>query len=120
MEMQAGDSVTKSRFSITQNSRLCDSYLIPDTREVVHLLPRLSNLSKLQLLETQAGVEPANGGFANRSVRPLRHCVIILSSLKFFHSNIISINTLENFFTAWYSYQRYTCPYSSAGRASDS
>jgi hypothetical protein len=27
-------------------------------------------------LEMQAGVEPANGGFANHSVRPLRHCIL--------------------------------------------
>ncbi len=33
--------------------------------------------------ETQAGVEPANGGFANRSVRPLRHCVIHFNSKVF-------------------------------------
>ena len=71
--MQAGDSVTRSSFVSTQNRRPRDPYSTPDAHEAVHVLPHQSNL---WLLEMQAGVEPANGGFANRSVRPLRHCII--------------------------------------------
>lgn len=45
------------------------------------------------MLETQAGVEPANGGFANRSVRPLRHCVIpqVKINLSDYYSNTSSL-----------------------------
>ena len=34
----------------------------------------------------QAGVEPANGGFANRSVRPLRHCIVYKHSNMLWHN----------------------------------
>src|SRR4051812_11687940 len=62
---------------------------------------RSSALFLHSLRETQAGVEPANGGFANRSVRPLRHCVI--TCIKFSHSSIIAPTTLEKNKSAWYS-----------------
>ena len=42
------------------------------------------------LREVQAGVEPANGGFANRSVKPLRHRVFYCLNNSPDHFNISS------------------------------
>lgn len=47
----------------------------PDRHDAGHVFLHLQKMLRL-FLEMQAGVEPANGGFANRSVRPLRHCII--------------------------------------------
>lgn len=59
----------------------------------------------IYVMEVQAGVEPANGGFANRSVRPLRHCTIhfIHTYKKFFHSSIFFSEALEKIDKSWYS-----------------
>ena len=56
-------------------------------RKLVEKIPRplfeprrkqSSLLSPYSLRETRAGFEPANDGFANRSVKPLRHRVLCL------------------------------------------
>ena len=46
------------------------------------------------------GFEPTNDGFANRSVKPLRHRVLLL---QFFYSIISLIKTLEIISKSWYS-----------------
>ncbi len=88
--MQAGDSST---------SKLLPSQkFLTDRRSLFFLVEKYSSALRLStdstqvlsscalknaslFFEMQAGVEPANGGFANRSVRPLRHCIILYSNI---------------------------------------
>lgn len=112
-QMQAGDSATNlfssslKKFAARPSwfHLLVKHHCGPSTPDKSHA----GGFFLYSLRETQAGVEPANGGFANRSVRPLRHCVILLLRAEP-PGSALTIDTiltyLEKFFILWYSVLR--------------
>lgn len=61
------------------------------------------------------GVEPMNGGFANRSVRPLRHCTELYMRNKLVKDNYLILAELFSLFKT-YSYINFWYLKPSAGR----
>lgn len=86
--------VTEPVLHFVQNRWFRDPYSNPNRSQAVGFFPRLKKRFAY-FFETRVGFEPTNDGFANRSVKPLRHRVLLFYFLLIY--SLILITVMINF-----------------------